>query len=316
MDRQFVFRGETVVIREQPSSPAMANAAHGGGARGTMTGAHSDPTAAEIVVGGHVVPVHRMEDGSFHTHALPFVTFRSIEDAARSIVNMIAVEPSQDAYERTTVPVPLHAREVDYALRGNFLEFCDCYTVCPCWVDRAPDDGTCTGVFAWVVTEGTIDGLDVSGHTAVSVSTHEGHRESAQQRVMLFVDDDTSEAQAQALAGAFCGRFGGPLGELSSLLGTMLGVERAKIDVQWGTCGSQLTVGRRIAADAVNNVGSTGKVTTLSDGRLSTVLGTPAEVGVARRLRIGLPEQGIDLDLRGRSAMRGHFRYRNDLSSR
>jgi hypothetical protein len=289
---------------------------HGGRAGGEpVTSHHDDPNVTEIVVGGHVVLVHQEQDGKFLTHALPFMTFSSVEDAAKSIVNLIDPGPSGTTGAPTTAPVPAQMREVDYTLRGNFLEFCDCYTVCPCWVDRAPDDGTCTGIFVWVVTEGTIGGVDVAGHTTVSVSTHSGHRDGAKQRVMLFVDDTASDAQVEALAGAFSGRFGGPLGELSPLLGALLGVERAKIDVQWSACASQLSVGRRIMVDAVNNIGSTGKITTLSDGRLATVLGTPAEVGVSRRLRIGLQEQGLDLDVRGRSAMRGHFRYRNDLSS-
>jgi hypothetical protein len=215
----------------------------------------------------------------------------------------------------TTVPAPSVARELSYSMRGVFLEFCDCFSVCPCWIDRAPDEDMCTGACAWLIADGSIDEVDVSGQTVVSVSTHEGHRDSAQQKVVLFIGNGATDAQTAALAGAFSGRSGGPLGELSTLLGELLRVERAKIDLKWGTCGTQLTVGRQIVVDAVNSIGSSGQVTTLSDGRLSALLGSPAEVGVARRLKIGLPAHGIELDVRGRSAMRGHFSYVNDVSS-
>ena len=216
------------------------------------------------------------------------------------------------AKKQPSAPTPLTARDVSYSMNGSFLEFCDCFTVCPCWVDRAPDDGECTGVFAWVIDKGAIDGVDVSKQRVVSVSTHAGHRDAAKQRVMLFVDGDASEKQVTALAGAFTGCYGGPLGELASILGELVGVERASIDVKWGPCGTQLTVGRRIIADGVSSVGSTGDVTHLSDARLSTVLGTPAEVGVSRRFRVALPGHAIDIDVRGRSSMRGKFAYRND----
>ncbi len=48
---------------------------------------------------------------------------------------------------------------------------------------------------------------------------------------------------------------------------------------------------------------------TLSDGKLSEVLGSPAEVGESWRFRVGLAAHGMDLDLRGRSTMSGRFSY-------
>lgn len=209
----------------------------------------------------------------------------------------------------SAIPAP---REVAYALDGEFLEVCDCHTICPCWTGSKPDEDECTGVFAWVVEAGTIDGVDVGGQIAVSVSTHSGHRDGSKQRVMLFVGDGASEPQAQALAGAFGGLYGGPLGELAGLLGELLGIERVPIEVAFGARRASLTVGRRIAAETSSLVGPSGRPMTLADAKLSSVLGSPAEVGVSRRFKVGLPGHGIDLDLRGRSAMRGRFQYRHE----
>lgn len=209
-------------------------------------------------------------------------------------------------------PVLPAPRAAAYALRGEFLEVCDCHTICPCWTGGSPDDDECTGVFAWVVEAGTIDGVDVGGQVAVSVSIHSGHRDGSRQRVMLFVRESASEAQAQALAGAFSGSYGGPLGELAGLLGELLDIERVPIDVVFDARRASLTVGRRITAETSSLVGPGGRPTTLADAKLSNVLGSPAEVGVSRRFKVGLPGHGIDLDLRGRSAMRGRFEYRHD----
>lgn len=221
-------------------------------------------------------------------------------------------DPSLPAPAGPALPA---ARAVPYALRGEFLEVCDCQTICPCWTGSSPDEDACTGVFAWLVEEGAIDGVHVGGQVAVSVSTHSGHREGAKQRVMLFVGESASDAQAQVLAGAFSGVFGGPLGELAGLLGELLGIEREPIEVEFGARRAVLTVGRRIAADTSTLIGPAGRPTTLADAKLSTVLGSPAEVGVSRRFKVGLPGQGIDLDLRGRSAMRGRFSYQHDPAS-
>ncbi len=210
-------------------------------------------------------------------------------------------------------PITLpEARQAKYSLKGNFLEVCDCFTICPCWTGRAPDEGSCTGVFGWMIETGRIDGVDVSKRKVVSISTHEGHRENAHQKVMIFVDAKASDREVDVLAAAFAGLLGGPLGELAVILGEILSVERMPIEITSEGRRSHMTVGRTIEADTYVLVGATGQNTTLSQARLSVVLGDPAEVGVASRLKVGMPGQGIDFDLRGRSAIRGSFHYQHD----
>jgi hypothetical protein len=213
-------------------------------------------------------------------------------------------------HEPAPVPAP-DPREAPYSLRGHFLEVCDCFTICPCWVGRAPDEDACTGVFAWVIEEGTIAKVDVAGRTVVSISTHQGHRDLALQRVVIFVDQGASDEQAALLATTFAGANGGPLGELSELLGDLLAVERAEISTEIEGRRARLTVGRIIELDTALTLGPNGEATSLANARLSSVLGNPASVGLASRLKVGLPANGIDIDLRGRSAMRGSFAYRH-----
>ena len=62
-----------------------------------------------------------------------------------------------------------------YLLNGTFVEACDCRLMCPCWTDDEPDDGHCTGLFAWSVDAGsTIDELPVAGldERAVQLVAH------------------------------------------------------------------------------------------------------------------------------------------------
>jgi hypothetical protein len=48
----------------------------------------------------------------------------------------------------------------------------------------------------------------------------------------VFIDEQASEAQAEKLVQVFSGQLGGPMGALAPLVGEMLGVERAPIEVQ------------------------------------------------------------------------------------
>jgi hypothetical protein len=200
-------------------------------------------------------------------------------------------------------------REAPYAFSGDFYEACDCFTICPCWTGSAPDADSCTGVFVWSIQKGEIEGVDVAGRRVASVSTHTGHREMAQQRVLVFVDEGASEEQATRLAQALTGQLGGPLRELAKIMGELLAVETAAIELEHEGRHTKLSVGRKIVVSGAGATRRDGRATTLADARLSDVLGSPAEVGVTHRFKVGLPGHGIDVDLRGRSSMRGPFSY-------
>lgn len=201
-------------------------------------------------------------------------------------------------------------RSAPYRMSGAFYEACDCYTICPCWTGSNPDEGQCTGIFAWDIEEGSVDGVDVTGLRAVSVSHHTGFRgEEARQRLVLLIDDAATQRQSDALVAALTGSLGGPLQELADLLGELLGVEHAPITLRREGRLTTLSVGKRLLVEGVGIEGPNGRLTTLSNGKLSEVLGTPAEAGESWRMRVGLGAHGMELDLRGRSTMSGRFSY-------
>ena len=122
---------------------------------------------------------------------------------------------------------------MDYSISGEFIESCDCYLMCPCWVDDDPDEGHCTGLFAWQLGErSTIDGVDVAGRTVVSVSTHTGNRRDGGAATALFIDADAGRDQVVLLGQAFGGELGGPLADLAAVSGAVLQRGRAEITLK------------------------------------------------------------------------------------
>jgi hypothetical protein len=217
---------------------------------------------------------------------------------------------SQESEEGVKSQVLSTTKPAPYRLAGSFFEACDCYAICPCWTGNNPDEGQCTGIFTWQIEQGSIDGVDVTGLRAVSVSHHTGFRgDEARQRVVIIVDDAATQRQTDALVAAFTGSLGGPLQELADLLGELLAVEQAPITLRREGRLTTLSVGRRILVEGTASEGPSGRRMTLSDGKLSDVLGSPAEVGESWRFRVGLPTQGMEMDLRGRSTMSGRFSY-------
>ena len=51
-------------------------------------------------------------------------------------------------------------------------------------------------------------------------------------RVGVFIDDGATDAQFDALVQVFSGQLGGPMAGLAPLIGEMLGVQRAAIDLE------------------------------------------------------------------------------------
>jgi hypothetical protein len=197
-----------------------------------------------------------------------------------------------------------------YHLQGRFFEACDCYVPCPCWFSDSPDEDECTGVFAWQIENGDIDGVDVTGLAVVSASRHGGHRDQPNQlRVALIVDSRATNDQSQALDSAFSGELGGPLGQLARMGGRRSAVERASISFATDRGAHRLDVGKRISVASKAVFGSTARPITINDGAFATLLGSPGVVGKSSKYRLTIDSADIDLDVTGRSTTHGRFAY-------
>jgi hypothetical protein len=59
---------------------------------------------------------------------------------------------------------------VNYKLAGEFVECCDCYTICPCWVNERPDEDHCSSLYIWTFEKGShIQGHPI-GDTSVAAA--------------------------------------------------------------------------------------------------------------------------------------------------
>jgi hypothetical protein len=70
----------------------------------------------------------------------------------------------------------------------------------------------------------------------------------------LIVDERATQQQADALAGVFSGQLGGPMAALAPLVGSVLGIERAPIEVTENDGRHAARVGDGIAIEVVDFV--------------------------------------------------------------
>lgn len=93
---------------------------------------------------------------------------------------------------------------------GDVLIACNCDWGCPCNFNARPSKGFCQGGWIWMIDQGRLDDVDVSGlGTALFAkwpsAIHEGGG-----RAICYVDDRASAPQRAALARMLRGDLGGP----------------------------------------------------------------------------------------------------------
>jgi hypothetical protein len=122
---------------------------------------------------------------------------------------------------------------MSWKLRGSYFETCSCNVVCPCTASFALEAtlDRCRVTLVFNVTDGEVDGTDVSGLKVAAVADTPKVMSEGNWRLGVFLDAAASDEQAEKLGAVFSGALGGPMAALGPLVGENLGVERAPIEV-------------------------------------------------------------------------------------
>lgn len=196
-----------------------------------------------------------------------------------------------------------------YQIEGRMLEVCSCETICPCFVNQAPDGGVCEVTVAWHVDKGEVEGLDVSGRTFAAMARLPGKPLEGGWRAAVYLDEGTSDAQQEALTKVFTGKLGGAIADVAKLIGEVVGVERAKIDFSADNGTGRLKIGDVVDATMEPFVAANGQVATLTNTLFSGSPGAPTLLGKAPNFRAKHPGVGIDVQASGHSAVECSFSF-------
>jgi hypothetical protein len=133
-------------------------------------------------------------------------------------------------------------------LSGSYTETCSCELMCPCnlSLDHGATYDFCRVTLVFNIREGQVDGVDIGGHKVVAIADTPKVMTEGNWRLGVFIDDQTSDEQFDKLVQVFSGQLGGPMAALGPLVGEMLGVERAPIEVVDDGRSHRVTVGNVI----------------------------------------------------------------------
>ena len=121
---------------------------------------------------------------------------------------------------------------MSWSLKGSYIETCSCELMCPCNLsfDHGATYDYCRVVLAFNIREGEVDGTDIGGTKVAIVADTPKVMTDGNWKLGVFVDAGSDE-QADKLVQVFSGQLGGPMAGLAPLVGEMLGMERAAIEV-------------------------------------------------------------------------------------
>ena len=122
-----------------------------------------------------------------------------------------------------------------YHIKGSYYEACNCNAICPC---RRQDGvagglstyGVCDFLLSWRIEQGDAGGVDLAGCKVCLAGSYEDAVEGQPWSVIIYIDDQATGPQSEALARIFQGQLGGNMvftGEIAEVLG----MRRARIEL-------------------------------------------------------------------------------------
>jgi hypothetical protein len=122
---------------------------------------------------------------------------------------------------------------MSWTLTGSYVETCSCELMCPCNLsfDHGATYDFCRVTLVFSLREGQVDGVDIGGLVVAGIADTPKVMTEGNWKLGLFVDQRASDEQFDKLVKVFTGQLGGPMAALTPLVGEMLGVERAAIEV-------------------------------------------------------------------------------------
>jgi hypothetical protein len=120
-----------------------------------------------------------------------------------------------------------------WKLSGTYAETCSCELMCPCNLsfDHGATYDFCRATLAFSIQDGEIEGTDVGGRRVVAIIDTPKVMTDGNWKLGVYIDDGASDEQMDKLVKVFGGQLGGPMAALAGLVGEIVGVERAPIEM-------------------------------------------------------------------------------------
>ncbi|HEX2052802.1 MAG TPA: DUF1326 domain-containing protein [Actinomycetota bacterium] len=190
--------------------------------------------------------------------------------------------------------------EAGYRLQGTVL---DAYAGAPFWLDGKAGDAGSVAVTSWLIDDGHVAGIGVSGTPLITVTTKTGAGAARRSRRLLLIDEDAPPEVVRWVVDAFQGRLGGRLADLASLSGEQVGFYQVPINYRLEETRST------IAVPDMLKVVATGRPIPASHPAGSAAPWRSNWIGDGTDLQVEVPDFGMVFRRPRARVVRGSFRF-------
>lgn len=114
---------------------------------------------------------------------------------------------------------------------GNYFEICSCDVTCPCNFVSRPTEGLCNVAFAFDIQKGSYGETDLRGTRVVLVVSAPDHMMEGNWTAGLYINEDTTAEQRDALTQIYSGKAGGHMAKLVGFVTNFAGVKYVPIEI-------------------------------------------------------------------------------------
>ena len=199
-------------------------------------------------------------------------------------------------------------------LRGTYFESCTCDTICPCLILLDPTRVHCKALLGWDIEQGHVGTVDVSGLKVAMWLDAPGNLLKGNFQVAVYIDDNASSAQHNALKEAYHGIHGGHLGVVASLTKGEEGGPREYLPTR--SASIQITQNgpdRHLVIDGVLEnkmkqlAGASGRPVVVHDTPLAVA--PPFPITVSRAEKATYNDHGVSHSFEGGNGLSSPFVY-------
>ena len=185
---------------------------------------------------------------------------------------------------------------------------CNCDWGCPCNFNALPTHGHCEGGWTWHVDRGRFDDVPLDGLNFTVVVQWPGAIHEGDGHALILVDENTDEAQRDAIAALVGGDHGGPWGVLAWTWPTIDGPHPVRYELELVGPNTRLRAGNDVVLEMepIRNPVSGNEVhpgVVLPEG----IIVKAADLASSKTFRVA---NGISYEHSGRYTAFGRFDYK------
>jgi hypothetical protein len=124
------------------------------------------------------------------------------------------------------------AGKTSYRIKADSIEACNCQHGCNCQFVGIPNEGRCEFIIGYSVRDGRVGNVSMNGVRAVVAAKYPKAIHEGNGHVVLFVDEQASDEQVNALVSVLSGQLGGmPWEALAGTIAKLDGPIRKPVEV-------------------------------------------------------------------------------------